>query len=685
VKRLLAAAGAALALTIAVAAAPAVTARPGGQPVASEELTLIDQTAWVPPDGDLALAIADPVAPPGATLHLSLHDRVSGRIQFEQSLSGERLGPTVSDSPPLSLDEPSGVSGGGWVLAASPDRIDVTLATRDTGPADPNRVLVADQGVYPLAVELLDANDEVIARVVTHLLRLPDADDESPPLGVSLVVPVHAPIALKPDGTTALTDEALVDLTDVLTPLAGNPGVPLAVVPTPETIAAMGSDGSLGDLLRGSLEDRQVLASTYVELDAAAWVAAGLSAELADQLTTGADAVATALDVRADRRTWVAGPTVTPDTLTALGDLGVDQVIVPQDAVAPLDEDQFAPELTQRFALVNSSGAEVQAISTIDALQSHVGATDDAILDAHNLLADLAVLYFDQPALQRGTTVVLPPGRVDPEFLGTLLEALTQPSLVAAQTPDTLFASARAAREGGQYDDEGPPLVRTLAPEPAASLGSYPGELRESRAELDGFRALVGPESEMLSSLTDLQLVSGAASLTPTEQSKYLDSVSDNIEATAAGIHVEPQAVNLTQRSGEIPIAIRNDLDHPVTVVITFESEKLEFPEGNVINQTLPPGRSAVTVAVETRASGAFPVDVHVTAPNGLVLTEERFTVRSTTVSGLGIVLSIIAALFLLIWWARHFRKMRRASRLVPADEVDEPVDETSPAEAPRV
>jgi hypothetical protein len=496
-----------------------------------------------------------------------------------------------------------------------------------------------------------------------------------------LIVPVHAPVALQPDGSVALPDGTLADLDDVLRPLADQTAVPLAVLPTPETIEAIGPDGVLADQLRGSLEGRQVLATTYVELDPASWAASGLQPELADQLTAGSDTVSEALGVRADRRTWVADRTLTPAALGELGELGVDQVIVPAEALQPLDEDRFAVALPQQFTLINDRGTEVEAISTIPSLQGHVGSTGDPRLDANHLLADLAVLYFDQPALTRGTAVVLPSTGTDPAFLETLLAALAEPGIVAAQTPDTLFATTRAARADGQYEEEGPLLVRTLVPEPAEPLGSYPEELRASRAKLDGYRDLVGADSPILEDLVELQLVSGAAQLTPIERTQYLGAVSVRIDATLAGIHVEPQAVNLTQRSGVIPVAIRNDLEHPVTVVIAFESEKLEFPDGNTMVHTLPPGRSSVEVAVETRASGAFPVDVQVTSPGGLEITDERFTVRSTTVSGLGIALSVIAALFLLVWWARHFRKMRRAPRLVPADEAGHPDDSAAPAE----
>ena len=49
-------------------------------------------------------------------------------------------------------------------------------------------------------------------------------------------------------------------------------------------------------------------------------------------------------------------------------------------------------------------------------------------------------------------------------------------------------------------------------------------------------------------------------------------------------------------------------------------------------------------------------------------ITSGEFNVRSTAVSGVGLVLTIAAGLFLLIWWGRHFRRTRRDKRLIASD-----------------
>lgn len=647
----------------------------GAQPAG--DLELVRQSAWVPPDGDFEAVVDVSRLPDGAAVQAVLHERVSGRIQYERSTTGERLGSELAASPVVALTPEGSVLAGddGWVVGREPgsSEISLRLSTRDDGPPDRDRLFLDDQGVYPVSITVTGPEGGSLTQLVTHLVRLPEVGDRSPSLGLAVIVPVHTTPALTPDGTRSLDDAQVDQLRVPIEALAAHPDVPAGVLATPETVDALaaGDDPvtpTLLEQLRGSLTGRQVMATTYVAVDVSAWVAAGLDAELADQLSIGEDTLSDVLGVRADRRTWSGGPGLTAPGLAALGELGIDQVVLDETAVTPLD-DGFGSALTQSFSLVvgppGMDGGDVRALTTDTEVQQQVTGTGDPVLDAHRVLADLAVLYFERPALPRGIALVLPSAGVPAAFFDALLSALEQPAVVEAATPDALFAGITEARANGEFAEDGPLLQRGLLPVEAGSLGDYPIRLRAAQDEVAGFESLVGAGNPRTADLDRLVLVSGAASLGAAGRNAYLDEVDGRVADAVAGIAVEDQAVNLTQRRGVIPVALRNDLDTPVTVTVRFASEKLDFPDGDTVVQTLEPGVTPVTIPVEARASGAFPVDVFVTAPDGLALTEERFTVRSTAVSGLGIVLSVLAALFLLVWWIRHFRKVRRARSLV--------------------
>ena len=144
------------------------------------------------------------------------------------------------------------------------------------------------------------------------------------------------------------------------------------------------------------------------------------------------------------------------------------------------------------------------------------------------------------------------------------------------------------------------------------------------------------------------------------------------------------ETITLTARDGNVPLTLRNTSGLPVNVVVHLRSPKLEFPNGTIIPVTLTGPTTRLDISVRARASGRFPLDVTVTSPDGaLTLTTVDYRVQSTAVSGVGLMLSVGAAIFLLGWWARHWRRTRRSAKLVasshPSNQPDADPDPLGP------
>jgi hypothetical protein len=126
--------------------------------------------------------------------------------------------------------------------------------------------------------------------------------------------------------------------------------------------------------------------------------------------------------------------------------------------------------------------------------------------------------------------------------------------------------------------------------------------------------------------------------------------------------------VTLTARQGEIPVTFLNETDRTLRVKVRLESDKLFFPDGAVREVELPPRSTTIGFTVESRTSGTFPLELTVTSvDDGLVIQSTRLRVRSTFVSGVGVFITVGAALFLALWWLTHFRRRRRSVAEAPA------------------
>lgn len=666
---------AALVVAMWTMAIPGVVAQGNGGATparpANRLLELASQTTWVAPEGVFDLHLRVRGATDDTRLVIRVFGPVSGRGRFDQSVRGENLGtPLRTFSEPLATLPRDGEGA-----------VAVSLPVSATNTPE-NGLLLNSPGVFPVSVVLAGATGVELDRFVTYLVRVPNADSPGAPLAVSLLVPVEAAPAHQPDGSVQFDDAALRRITTTIGALARTPSVPLAVQATPETVEALATrdqqfSTSFVRSLAGALRGRQLLDRTFVNVDLGAWTAPELNAELARQLHGGSDTLAALLGTHPDGRTWVADPTVTPESISVLRFLGVDQLVVPADQLGapPADDVTFA----RTFDILDSSGAAVRSVQTDPTLRDRLTATEDPVLNAQLALADMAVLAFDRPAQARGVVLALPADSEIPvPTLDALLGGLTgragEPgtggrAVVSPATLDDLFTVTDPAPPPGRPTARGTAFVRSYTADGSRPMGLYPSELDATRRRVEAFRSMLDPGDGARATPLDQQvLTSGALELAAATRRDYLADVDQRVDEQFAGVAVPSgQRVTLTGRSGRIPLSLENTLDYPITIDVVLTSEKLEFPEGNTVPVTIDPlSTTRIEVPVETRASGAFPLDVSITTPDhAATLTSTRFTVRSTAISGIGLLLSIGAGLFLLVWWARHFRSTRRDRRLV--------------------
>ena len=652
------------------------------------KITLVSQTPWVPPTGALVLRFTTTDIPATARIDVQVHPRVNGRSRFDDSTRGDGLQAPLAGGPaPFEL-----------AAALQPDgSIQLSIPVTRAAPVPSGGVRLNNPGVYPVTITASEGGRE-LAQLVTSLVRIPTTDTTGPPLAVGVVVPVDGHLELAdpaPDATTlaqgddATTPESALRLVDepaaraAIATVAGAPTVPLTVDAVPAVLEALTAGGTTSGTTGGattasplsglgaSLPTRQVLANPYVRIDTGAWVAAGLTADLEEQVRTGAAVLTDALGIEPDGRTAVLERTSTAAAVSYLHGLGVEKVAVPSDQ---LDLPAANSTFLQGFEMDDGGATALQGIVSDVGLAERLVDTGEPVLDAHRTIAELTLLYGEQPETDRGVALVVPPD-ASAASLSLLLSALATPAtgdgraVVEPVTLDELFRGTPTAtvNERGRQTTQ---RLTYRSPDPG-SLGSYPATLGATQRQVEGFRSMAAPSPERVGPFDQAVLASGAVDLAPAARSAMLGWTVQSIDDSASEVVALPQDyVTLTSQSGEIPLNLENRLPYAVRVRVQLRSAKLDFPEGSVMDVDLPAAEpTPLTVQVNTRASGAFPIDVQVQSPDEhLQLSSTRVTVRSTAISGVGMVLSVGAGAFLLLWWGRHFRKTRRARQLVSSD-----------------
>jgi hypothetical protein len=624
-------------------AAPATTSR-AAQGIDAPGLILVDQPIAVTPDGDFTVLLQASGAAAATEFAVDIYDRVP---------AGEPVGPVPERDPdatfgPTPVDpDPQGQANLGF-------RIELFGPGQEN--PDPRWGHRLDEpGVYPVRVRLRDGEGNSLAVLMTTLLRLPDPDQSVTPALAGLLVDVSRPPPQRARDRRAdpAADSSLIrSTTAVVESLVARPTLPATFSVTPDTIERWAADdGAATELgqLRQALEGtgRTLLDATYVDVDAASMVAAGIGAELVVQRDAGHQTLTGLLEAPT-AEIWHLEDAIDESVVAVLRSLEVTGLVLPDGAVAG-DPPTPAP------VAFDSPIGPVRAVTTSNDLVVGAAAPDDPVLDAHRILARLASL----PGTE--AVVSIDPDLADQQTLELLFDALSFGiSFVQATTIEDLLA--------GPDPTAAKPTVPRLD-----DLGDYPEALGEARASLASYRSMVPDQPERTRPFEQTLLVSAARDLSPDAATRDARSVTRALDEPFSAIETPSRdTVTLGARDATFPLTVESSLSYPVRVVVELQSsDRVQFPR-NRLETTLEPGRQEIDLRVKVRTAGDTPVRISVRTPDDRVLlSQSRYTIRSTAVSGVGVLLTIGAAAFLAIWWGRHWHRHRRQVGAAPQAPAD--------------
>jgi hypothetical protein len=648
-------------------------------------LVLTSQPAWVTVGGNLPLQLqvrGQVAGTPGLTVSATAHEGVSSRSGYDTALEGRNLGSVLGQAE-LPLDAfPAGADGSRTLT--------FPLQAED-GPREPTRLPLRRTGVYPVEVELRQADGTRLAGFVTPVVAVAPGANGGPAigqrLGVSWVVPMMARPAFQSDGkpdpdvVAQLRPEGRLGRSAIA---IANSGVPLTLAPGPETLESWtqlaNNDPALTTSLgamRDALGRSQVLAGPYVPIDVRSLVSGGLSAEVGPEIVQGTDKLSALLGTRVDPRTQIARP-ANEASLARLRDAGVDRVILDGASLTPRDE-QFTP--AQPF-VVRSQQGMATAVGSDAGLQRLLEGDDPPALRAQRFLAGLSVVALEQPNVVRGVVVLSPD---DWDASGALLESAlagltSDHPLLQPLTVDELVAGVPPATSGSAS------VERELAPSPIPPTPVTEREFLDTETQLDAFNALVPPPNPVAEPGTRSLLVSLSSAWSgPGGRARAraeLARIAADVNQFVGRLRVPAvdSTITLTAEKGEIPVTFLNETGQALRVRVRLESDKLLFPDGDERILDLPPRSTTVRFVVETRSSGTFPLTLRVTSPDGaLPIQQTEVQVRTTFfVSNVGVFLTVGAGLFLAGWWAHDIRRRRRRRAATPAHPA-----QASPPETP--
>lgn len=663
------------------------------RPDSSSRLLLEGQTAWVKRVGqgftlDLSVSSGLPLSRLG--LHVTLYSKLITRDAFDGSVYGSELGQVVLDAPPtipLDLLRSKLTSNG-------TDEVTVTFPVTTGSASLPGRPVRdpplplscqsgACDGVYPLEVQLVEADlGTPLDSFTTHLIYTASAQG-TVALGVGLVLPIGTAPALSPSGRSAISSAQLDSVRSLASTLTAYADVPVTLALYPQLLAALGLERAkpgrqvLAQLermikRRSAARSLELLGTPFSDVDPRSLATAGLGRELSVQLERATEVFTGMLGIRPRASPFVVPTPVGSKTLELLGHDGATRLVLPESNVSI----QVTSTMTAPFNLLSPSstakaaskskalearGTAIEAFVSDRVLASRITTfPGDPELDAADLLAELTQIYFDAPnASQDRGVVVAPATWGGKRVIAPLLEGLASSNVLRAVTLDQLFASVQVGADGS------PSTASLIAPRSLPPTTASARALERSQESLGAVASVLLPSSATttseLTGLAESILIGESNDLSTSQRSSYLGSPGAELRKISASLSLGgSRSVTLTAANGRVPVTINSTFPVPLRLVLGLSSDEIEM-RGPPLALTVVRSRPTY-VEVTTRSSGRFTMRVEVRSPLGdQVLLQGPYVLTSTAVSLEAILISVAAALVLGLWWARSAARRRRA------------------------
>ncbi|HYA67323.1 MAG TPA: hypothetical protein VED63_01200, partial [Acidimicrobiales bacterium] len=627
-------------------------------------LSLLAQPPYVLPGQEFPLRLSiGPAVPAGTTMSVTVYDRVTSRSALGEVFAGSGLGPALSSSRSIAVSSlPVDPAGG----------VDLTIGLITGGNAAPTGAgaqVTADLhcsigacgGVYPVRLTLSAGGSGATNPELITTLVYTDPPATTERLQVALAVPLSLPAdPATPSGqVNAPSAGDVARFSRLVAALDANAGVPTTLIPDPATTLALALDTRprsrqvLEQLLAlDNLPNHEAVAGPFVPVDAAGLVGAGLPGELTTQVDRGSQALADE-GIRATSGTWVSSSPIDASTLAQLATIGFDHIVLPP---ASLSGASFRLTPTQPLTVAAGRAQNVTVALDDPVLAGHfAGASGPgAVLAANQMLADLALIYYEEPNLPTARAVVaVAPTQWSPDagFLDTLLRGLSANPVLEPVTAASVFDSV---------PHNGTTELRRNVPDTAANLPAR--AIRSARADVDAF-ATATSDPTVARRLDDLLLASESALLRPARQASGVKGTVAALDAQLEQVSIAAGTIRLTSSTAHVPITITKTAPYSVTSIMVLSSDKLTFPSGNRRTVVLDRATDAFYVDMKARTGGVFRVTVTLWSPRGgLVLASRQLTVRSLSTSAVALFLSIGAVAVLFVWWGRTVRRRHHPS-----------------------
>lgn len=597
---------------------------------ASDQMSIVTQSfsAGLGESININVQLPTPL-PSDNQLIITMHEPVLDEQAFLFSTTGEKLGGVLS-STTSNISE----------IEISKNGIaNITLQITDDNEAlDQYLIRAVRPGVYPISLELRTNSQELVDGLITHLIRVPSSTDETEPLQIILIDSVNF-------NSTRSLDRSVASW---FTTLYENQSVPMSLVAPPKLFKDFQNTPTF-KLWQQNNQSHELVRASYIPIDEALLANAGLDTEASLLIEKGLETLNSIGSV-APSTLWIETKPTDVSQFDARWARGIRHAVLSSKSLVPTGN------LNPRQPVeIQSQNSLMTALIFDDLAPRQL--RDSPSSAAHRALSHLATIAFTQQS-PKFITLDISPDEVDSKFTDYLLEGISSLFFMEPLIASEAIGKPLAVNEAGvplQYE------LKNTAPTIRPDFSVY----RKAKTHLSAYRSMIRDEDaadhdnfseELLYSLSD--------NLKELEQQTIWRTIIDYVRQRSSLLDAPPEeTVQMTSRSAAVPFSFQNRSKTALRVELRIISEKItveDFDDGETTTLVLEPGITTHRYNLRSLSSGSFPIKIELLSPNGsLVLSETQSVIRATAPTGVGLALTLGAAIFLAIWWIADSRRRK--------------------------
>ncbi len=598
-----------------------------------------------------------------SVIRISLGARVTGGDKEVRDLIANPSLFVATDSVDFSTQTLLRKPDGQFELTASSGDLSATAANGPTSGSQNNlkKIEFSGPGIYPIRIESLI--NKVVRANATSFVHREEPSTRLEPMPINLLVTIDSANTLQLDGSHIVDDltrqkvSQLVSLLELDGPLVSTQVSPQIVDGLSKSKNP--ADQELLARLTDAISKTNLVANTYLAFDPSGARKTRHEKEFLALVDLGKSSLSSRFTSNvADSDVWIARTPLDQSGVDLLAESGYRSIVMLPAAGAALG----AFDNTARpYRLV--SGEKTLSLYVVD--PTYVAQLDDeknnsfiaASAIAAQLLAQRGKIESDggTPSLKRTVLASKDGAVLNSNLLHEILLILKRvPQQISIQTLDNLPEPRQDAYK---------PNLRV---KDISQFETRMNEIDLLRADLKKLDSTLDQNSATWATWNERLMVMSSDTLTTTQREEFAEQTRNELKALRTAVTLkEGTTFTLGSRKSQLRLDLKNSSTEDLMVQVKLESPKLEELklDRSVAVVEVPANSSKeLVIDVVVKSNGLFPVYVRIYTADGSSQLGKKIEVsaRVNAIAGLGQVVSGVALLLLLTWWAAHFRRKYR-------------------------